>query len=143
MSGAVSSAGAATDRAGTADGGGALGEGFALALRDRDQDRLKALLAPVVDFRAMTPTRFWESTDPAEIVDRTILGTWFAPERGTVDLLKVDCEEVGPVGRVGYLLRIEGPDGRFLVEQQAYLRATAGRIGWLRIMCTGFLPLAD
>jgi hypothetical protein len=122
---------------------GSLGQRFAQALRDRDPGRLKALLGEKVDFRAMTPTRFWESTDPDAVVDETILGIWFAPERGRIELLSVDCDEVGPVERVGYRLRIEGSDGPSVVEQQAYLRATGGRVEWLRIMCTGFLPGTD
>ena len=33
------------------------------------------------------------------------------------------------------------PDGRFVVEQQAYLEERDGRIGWMRVMCSGFRPL--
>ena len=35
----------------------------------------------------------------------------------------------------------EVPDGEHVVEQQAYYRTEAGRIKWLRIMCSGAMPL--
>ena len=122
---------------------GSIGERFARALSNRDHDGLKCLLAEQVDFRAMTPSRFWESSDPAVVVDETILGTWFSPARGSVELVALQVDSVGPVDRVGYRLELEGPDGHLQVEQQAYLRSEGGRVEWLRIMCTGFLPVAD
>ena len=36
-----------------------LGSQFVAALAAKDTDRLVALFAPNVDFRAMTPGRFW------------------------------------------------------------------------------------
>ena len=32
-------------------------------------------------------------------------------------------------------------DGRFLVEQQAYIEERDGRIGWMRVVCSGFRPI--
>jgi hypothetical protein len=32
------------------------------------------------------------------------------------------------------------PDGRYLIEQQAYLSERDGKIGWLRILCSGLRP---
>ena len=40
--------------------------------------------------------------------------------------------------RVGYRFRVRNADGLHLVEQQAYLSERDGRIGWLRVMCSGF-----
>jgi hypothetical protein len=40
--------------------------------------------------------------------------------------------------RVGYRFAVTNPDGRFLVEQQAYLTERDGRIGWMRVLCSGF-----
>ena len=48
---------------------------------------------------------------------------------------------MGEVKRVGYRYRIARPDGEFILEQQAYYRTDGDRIEWLRIMCTGFLPI--
>ena len=42
--------------------------------------------------------------------------------------------------RVGYRFSVTNPDGRFLVEQQAYLSARDGQIGWMRVLCSGFRP---
>ena len=117
-----------------------VGERFAQALAAKDATALKALLAPGVDFRAMTPTRFWEATDPDEIVDEDLLGMWFSPEREIVSLLAVDHDASGPVERVGYRLHVRRPDGDFVVEQQAYYQSEGERISWLRIMCSGFAP---
>ena len=48
----------------------------------------------------------------------------------------------GDVGRLRELThyRASNPDGRFLVEQQAYLAPREGRIGWMRVVCSGFRP---
>lgn len=117
-----------------------IGERFARCLAAKDAAGLKALLRSDVDFRALTPGRAWEGTSADEIVDETILGTWFAPERAIVDVLAIDSDTVGTLERVGYRFRVDKPDGTFVIEQQAYLEADGDTIGWLRIMCTGFLP---
>lgn len=41
---------------------------------------------------------------------------------------------------MGYRFSVTNPDGRFLVEQQAYLEPRDGRIGWMRVVCSGFRP---
>jgi hypothetical protein len=119
-----------------------VGEQFAHALRDKDTERLKALLDPGVDFRAMTPSRFWESSDVDDIVDETILGTWFAAERTITGLVAIETDRVGPLERVGYRFAVEQPDGECTIEQQAYYVTDGAAITWLRIMCTGFVPAA-
>ena len=118
-----------------------VGRRFAQALADKDAAELKALLRPDVDFRAMTPGRFWESNDVDEIVDQTILGTWFDPERQITELVNVDTDSIGSVERVGYRFTVVRPDGDFTIEQQAYYQTDGATIAWLRIMCSGFLPL--
>jgi hypothetical protein len=118
-----------------------IGERFAHALADKDAAGLKALLAPEVDFRAMTPAKFWESNDVDVIVDETILGTWFASERRITEVLAVETEVLGSRDRVGYRFTVNRPDGDFTIEQQVYYASEGGRITWLRIMCSGFLPV--
>jgi hypothetical protein len=39
-----------------------------------------------------------------------------------------------------YRFSVRNPDGRFLVEQQAYLPERDGRIGWMRVLCSGYRP---
>ena len=120
-----------------------IGERFARALADKDAAALKALLHTDVDFKAMTPGKFWEAHDVDVIVDETLLGTWFEPERRITETLAVDTDTLGPMDRVGYRFRVRRPDGEFAIEQQAYYVTDGDRISWLRIMCTGFLPLGE
>ena len=118
-----------------------VGEQFARALAAKDSAGVKALLRPEVDFRAMTPGRFWESNNVDEIVDETILGTWFEPTRRITQVVGVETGSIGSLERVSYRFVVDRPDGRFTIEQQAYLEIEVGRISWMRLMCSGFLPL--
>jgi hypothetical protein len=118
-----------------------VGEQFARCLAAKDAAGLKALLRSEVDFRALTPGKAWEGTDASSIVDDTILGTWFADDRRIVELVSVQSDRVEHLERVGYRFRVTKPDGDFIIEQQAYLKAERDQITWLRIMCTGFLPV--
>jgi hypothetical protein len=117
------------------------GERFARALAEKDGPRLKALLRPDVDFRAMTPGKFWEAADVDVIVDETMLGTWFDSDRQITDVLAIETDNLGSLDRVGYRFKVRRPDGEFVVEQQAYLKTDGDKISWIRIMCTGFLPM--
>jgi hypothetical protein len=45
--------------------------------------------------------------------------------------------------RIGYRLRVRNPEGIFIVEQQAFCDLTDGKITWLRVLCSGFVPLAE
>jgi class 3 adenylate cyclase len=45
--------------------------------------------------------------------------------------------------RVAYRLRGHNPDGRFVVEQQAYYALEDDRIVWMRVLCSGFRPDQD
>ena len=118
-----------------------MGERFARALADRDADRLKALLRSDVDFGALTPGKFWEAADADSVVEEILLGEWFQPEDRITRVIHVDTDRVGPRQRVGYRFVVQSPDGAFLVEQQAYFETDADRISWLRILCSGYLPV--
>ena len=117
------------------------GEAFARALAAKDRSGLLALLADDVDFRAMTPGRFWEAINADQLVDKVILGHWFEEDDQIEALLSTETEEVADRTRVGYRLQVRNGDGLHLVEQQAYLSAADGRISWLRIMCSGYRPI--
>jgi hypothetical protein len=118
-----------------------MGDLLARSLAAKDAAALKAILRPDIDFRAMTPGKFWEATDVDGIVDETFLGTWFGSDRRIAEILAVETDEVGSLARVGYRFKVERPDGEFVIEQQAYFETDGETISWLRIMCTGFLPL--
>jgi hypothetical protein len=117
----------------------ALGPQFATALAAKDFDRVRALLHPEIDFRGMTPNRVWEAADPDRVITE-ILQQWFEPSDEILSLDAVETGEVGDRERVGYRLSVRNPDGLHSVEQQAYLEERDGRIGWMRVLCSGFRP---
>lgn len=87
----------------------------------------------------MTPGRVWEANSPGGVIDA--LREWFDDGDEIEDLLALDSDAFADRERVGYRLRVRNPDGEHLVEQQAYLTERGARIGWLRIMCSGFRPV--
>ena len=115
-----------------------LGEDFARAVAAKDHDRVRQLLHPQLDFRAMTPKRIWEAESPEDVV--AALGVWFGDDDTIQGLDVVDTDAFADRERVGYRLRVNNTDGEHVVEQQAYLSEQDGRIGWLRIMCSGYRP---
>jgi len=117
------------------------GEAFVRALVAKDAYRLKELLCPGVDFKALTPDRFWESDSVDEIVDKTLLGAWFEPSDEIEAVDSIETSKVGDRHRVAYRLRVRNPDGRFVVEQQAYYDVAGDTISWLRILCAGYQPV--
>jgi len=119
----------------------AVGEEFVQALGRKDANALRQLLRPDVDFRAMTPGRFWEASDADSVVDDIFLGKWFEPTDDIREVIAVDTATVGKRQRVGYRFLVENPDGPHVVEQQAYYESDGGRIGWLRVMCAGYQPI--
>jgi hypothetical protein len=116
-----------------------LGRAFAQALSKKDFDAVAALLHPEIDFRGLTPRRNWEASNPRDVIEN-ILSQWFEPSDDIRELVKVDSDTVADRERVGYRFSISNPDGDFLVEQQAYLEERDGRIGWMRVLCSGFRP---
>ena len=118
------------------------GEAFARAIAAKDADVLKDLLSPSLDFKALTPGRFWEANSVEAVVDEIILGTWFDPSDNVESLESVETSAVSERNRVAYRLRVRNPDGLFLVEQQAYYDTDEEKIGWLRILCAGYQPAA-
>jgi hypothetical protein len=118
-----------------------LGTQFARALAAKDRDAIAALLAPQIDFRGLTPKRVWDAAD-AETVLTTLLANWFEPDDEITELQQLETDEVGDRGRVGYRFAITNPEGKFVVEQQAYLSGRDGRIEWMRVVCSGYRPVA-
>jgi hypothetical protein len=116
-----------------------LGEQFANAVAAKDHAKVRELLHPELDFRAMTPKRIWEADDADGVV--SALDVWFGADDDIAGLDAVSTDAFADRERVGYRLRVRNPDGEHLVEQQAYLSPKDGRIGWLRIMCSGYRPV--
>jgi hypothetical protein len=119
----------------------AVGERFARAIAAKDAPALLDVLAPDVDFRAMTPGRFWEANSAKEIVDDVIFGRWFDSSDRIDALESVESGTVADRERVVYRFRVTNADGAFLVEQSAYYEVIDDRISWLRVMCAGYRPV--
>lgn len=113
-----------------------LGASFARAVAAKDHDRVRQLLHPDLDFRAMTPGRVWEAGTPDDVVDA--LQLWFEDSDHIEGIDALETDRFADRERVGYRFRVRNADGEHVVEQQAYLTELDSRIGWLRIMCSGF-----
>jgi hypothetical protein len=116
-----------------------IGERFARALAAKDFDQVAGLLDPEVDFRGMTPSRFWEAGSPTQVVD-DVLKWWFEDQDVIEALVGLETGRVGDRDRVAWRLAVSTPDGPHLVEQQAYYSVSGGRISWMRVLCSGFRP---
>jgi hypothetical protein len=119
-----------------------LGSQFATALAEKDFDRVRSLLHAEIDFRGMTPNRIWEAQDPDTVITE-ILQQWFEPSDEILSLDAVEGGDVADRQRVGYRFSVRNPDGLHTVEQQAYLEERDGRIGWMRVLCSGFRPVQN
>jgi len=116
-----------------------LGADFARALAVKDFGAILDLLHPEIDFRGMTPKRTWEASDPDTVIS-AVLRRWFEDTDDIEALESLESDAFADHERVGYRFSVSNPDGHFLVEQQAYLEARDGRIGWMRVLCSGFRP---
>src|SRR4051794_23824156 len=97
-----------------------LGTQFATALAAKDFARLRALMHPDIDFGGLTPSRQWQAGD-AETVISSVLRRWFEDSDDIEALEALETDAFADRERVGYRFSVNNPDGRFLVEQQAYL----------------------
>lgn len=117
-----------------------LGVQFAEALSRKDFTRISDLMEGDVDFRAMTPRRDWEASDPQTVVSE-ILTTWFKETDQIEGVDSMESDSFADRERVGYRFLVRNPEGQFLVEQQAYLSHRDGRISWMRVLCSGYRPI--
>ena len=117
-----------------------LGPAFAHALARRDFAQVTEVLCPDIEFRALAPRRPWEAQTAEETL--AILQTWFDSTRVVDDVLGVRSDIVGDRHSVTYRFAGEEPRGRFVIEQHAYYTERDGRIGWMRVVCSGFRPAA-
>jgi hypothetical protein len=118
-----------------------MGARLGKAIATKDRAGLLDVLAPELDFRAMTPSKFWEAQTASEVVDEVVLGKWFEPTDHIDALDDLQTSTVADRDRVAYRLRVSNEEGTFLVEQQAYFAVEDDRITWLRIMCSGYRPV--
>ena len=116
-----------------------LGAEFARALAAKDSNRLRELIHPQIDFRGLTPSRTWEASDRDELLS-VLFQDWFEDDDQIEAVEWMDGDAFADRERVGYRFSVSNSDGRFLVEQQAYLADRDGQIGWMRVVCSGFRP---
>ena len=117
-----------------------VGRRFVDAVAAKDAAALTALIADKVDFKGLTPGRFWEASTPAQVVD-VVLGHWFGETDHVTDVAWVeDGEPVGDTQRVGYRLMVTNAGGPHLVEQQVYYREHSGQVSYARVVCSGYRP---
>jgi hypothetical protein len=109
---------------------------FARALAVRDFDTLQSTLDADVEFRALTPRRTWEANGDAGTVG--LFRGWFDEETVVDEIEEVVTHPVGDRQHLAYRFRGHDADGPFVVEQQIYFTERNGRIGWMRMMCSGF-----
>jgi hypothetical protein len=122
------------------DSSASLGSSFAAALALKDFDRIRDLLHPEIDFRGLTPSRNWEAEDADAVIDG-ILRLWFEDSDEILELLHLETGAFADRERVGYRFLVRNPEGLFEVEQQAYISERDGRIGWMRVVCSGPRPV--
>jgi hypothetical protein len=120
-----------------------IGKRFAHAVAEKDRSGLLDLLDSAIDFRGLTPGRFWEAGSATVLVDEIILGAWFEASDNIDALEDVQVGSVADRDRVSYRLRVTNTGGVFLVEQQAYFGVEDGRINRLTIMCSGFRTIDE
>jgi uncharacterized protein (DUF58 family) len=116
-----------------------LGADFARALAAKDAAAIRELIHPEIDFRGLTPSRTWEASDRDERIS-ILLESWFEAKDQIEVLESVESDTVADRERVGYRFTVTNPDGRHVVEQQAYLADRDGQIAWMRVVCSGFRP---
>ncbi len=112
------------------------GREFALALAEKDFDKIAGLLDPQIDFKGLTPNRSWEASDPASMISGVLM-QWFE-EEDEIELLSLETDVFADRERVGYRFGVRNPEGRFVVEQQLYVSGRDGCIDWMRSVCSGF-----
>ena len=71
---------------------------------------------------------------------RDVLRQWLEEDDQVERLEHVESDMVADRERVGYRFTVSNPDGRHVVEQQAYLAERDGQICWMRVVCSGFRP---
>ncbi len=114
-----------------------LGRRFVEALAAKDRAALAAVLHPDVDFRGLTPNRAWEAAN-AEAAVEMVLGSWFESSDEIEDVVLVEHDAFADREQLRFRLTGHNDDGPFVVEQQAYLSERDERIGWMRVVCSGF-----
>lgn len=116
------------------------GRAFAEALGRKDAPTITTLLTEDVDFRGLTPGRFWEAGSSGDVLE-VLLGHWFPEQDRITEVLELaEGAPVEDTAHVSYRFALSTPDGPHTAEQHVYYRTDGERISYLRVMCSGFRP---
>jgi len=118
-----------------------LAASYAQAVAAKDMATVREMLHPEIDFRGMTPGRVWDAAGPDDVL--VAIGTWFEDDDVIEHVESIETDGFADRERVGYRLQVRNKDGLHLVEQQVYLSERDGRIGWMRVMCSGYRPVTE
>ena len=114
-----------------------LGVRLAAAIEVRDRTALRDLFATPVQFRAVTPRRFWHAETPTDVAD-IVLGTWFDESKQVTHVSLVEHDTVGEVSKISYRMSVATESGPTVVEQVAYYSVHDDRFTLVRLVCSGF-----
>ena len=113
-----------------------LREALLAAITTQDFDRIEALFAPQVRFRALVPSGVREGNTPAEAT--AWLQNWFG-EGQQLQVLQSASDTVFGRLFLSYRLRLSSPEkGKRVIEQQVYCDMQDGYISDMAILCSGF-----
>lgn len=112
------------------------------ALRDRDLDSVRALLAPDIHLRGLLPGPSMEADDHASAL--AVFSAGYVNEAmEAIDV--IGTHRVASRDYVAFRCRWRAPDGATKVfEQHAFYDTDdAGRITWMHLVCSGNHPAED
>jgi TusA-related sulfurtransferase len=110
------------------------------ALAGQDREALRSTFTGEATLRALLPRRLAEATGPDAIAD-VMLG-WF-DDVPLIVPVETGVEAVGDVVHGWFRFDLGGMDVARVVEQHAYCTVAGGLVDRLRIICSGFRPVAD
>jgi hypothetical protein len=114
-----------------------LGVDFARAFGARDRERIRELVDPELDFKALTPRRFWEASDVDGLLE-ILFDIWIRESDEIRGIEKLERDLFADRECVGYRFRVANEKGEYLVEQQAFVTERDGQIAWMRLVCSGW-----
>lgn len=117
-----------------------IGHDLLTRLMAGDAKGAKALLAPNVHFRGVTPGRFIEFNDNEAAVE--MFNKWF--KAGWREAIE-SFEDGECYGRRSMTYRVRWSDEyyqRFVFEQHVYYEADGSGITWLELICSGHRPIS-
>ena len=116
----------------------AVGQAFLESLAAQDFDRLEALFAPRVRFRALLPPETCEEKSAEAATGQ--LRDWFG-EADTLQVLQSTTDQVFDRLHLAYRLRShDTANGWQLIEQHAYCDVQNDHIADMWLLCSGFRP---